>query len=70
MSNYILAQYANRANIDDATYYVMATSDLASLMSEQDVSFGDKAYIVKAGKMCILGNDDKWYWINSGEEVG
>lgn len=44
--NYILAESFHRANIQDRLWYVMAEADLDTLESEQEIKFGDKAYII------------------------
>ena len=59
--NYTLAQSFNRSNIQDRLWYVMDTSDLATLKANEKVLFGDKAYVIKAKKVVIMGNDDTFY---------
>lgn len=61
MANYILAQSFNKANVQDRLWYVMDTTDLATLKSEQKIQFGDKAYVIKTSAVYIMGNDDTWY---------
>lgn len=61
MSNYILANSFGSANIADKTWYVMEATDLVTLASEQNVQFGDKAYVIKDKTFHIYGNDDTWY---------
>ena len=61
MENYILAQSFNRANIQNRLWYVMEESDLDTLLSNEKVQFGDKAYVIKDKTTYICGNDEKWY---------
>lgn len=61
MDNYILAQSYNRANIQDRLWYVMTAEDLATLLSNEKINFGDKAYIITDKKFYICGNDQQWY---------
>ena len=46
--SYVLAQSFNRANVQDRLWYVMDTSDLDTLKTNEKVLFGDKAYVIKA----------------------
>ena len=59
--NYILAQSFNRANIQDRLWYVMDTADLDDLKQNENVLFGDKAYIIKTKAVYIMGNDNIFY---------
>ena len=61
MDNYILAQDYNKANINDRLWYVMAESDLDTLLEKEDIGFGDKAYAIEEKTFHICGNDGKWY---------
>lgn len=61
MDNYVLAQSFNRANVQDRLWYVMAASDLNVLKTKEKISFGDKAYVIKAKTFHIMGNDNTWY---------
>lgn len=61
MDNYILAQSYNRANIQDRLWYVMTAEDLATLLSNEKINFGDKAYTITDKKFYICGNDQQWY---------
>ena len=61
MKNYILAQSFNRANVQDRLWYVMESSDLDTLKSDEKILFGDKAYVIKAKTFHIMGNDNTWY---------
>ena len=61
MKNYILAQSFNRANVQDRLWYVMDSSDLDTLKSDEKILFGDKAYVIKAKTFHIMGNDNTWY---------
>lgn len=59
--NYVLAQSFNRANVQDRLWYVMDTEDLDVLKTNETVLFGDKAYVIKAKVVYIMGNDSTWY---------
>ena len=59
--SYVLAQSFNRANVQDRLWYVMDTSDLDTLKTNEKVLFGDKAYVIKAKTFQIMGNDNTWY---------
>lgn len=59
--NYLLVESSHRAQAEDRLWYVMEETDLDTLKTEQTVYFGDKAYVIKAQKFCIMGNDDTWY---------
>lgn len=59
--NYTLAQSFNRANIQDRLWYVMDTPDLDTLKASETVLFGDKAYVIKAKAVYIMGNDNTFY---------
>lgn len=61
MSNYILAQSYNRANVQDRLWYVMDASDLDTLKANEIIAFGDKAYVIKTKKFYICGNDNTFY---------
>lgn len=61
MDNYVLAQSFNRANVQDRLWYAMEASDLNVLKTNEKISFGDKAYIIKAKTFHIMGNDNQWY---------
>ena len=61
MANYVLAQSFNRANVQDRLWYVMESSDLTTLKQNEQISFGDKAYVIKAKTFHIMGNDNNWY---------
>lgn len=61
MENYILAQSFNRANVQDRLWYVMDTGDLDTLLANEKIGFGDKAYVIKAGGFYVCGNDQTWY---------
>lgn len=61
MDNYVLAQSFNHANVQDRLWYVMEASDLNVLKTNKKVSFGDKAYVIKAKTFHIMGNDNTWY---------
>ncbi len=61
MDNYILAQSFNKANIQDRLWYVMDESDLDTLLAEQKIQFGDKAYVITTKTFYICGNDNTWY---------
>lgn len=61
MDNYVLAQSFNRANVQDRLWYVMNTSDLDTLKTNEKTSFGDKAYVIKDKTFYIMGNDNTWY---------
>lgn len=61
MDNYVLAQAYGRTNAVDGLWYVMDTSDLATLAGEQDIHFGDKAYVIKTKSVYIMGNDSVFY---------
>ncbi len=61
MPNYILAQVSDKANIPDTLWYAMNQSDLAAIAANEGISFGDKAYVVKQGKLYMYGNDGQWY---------
>ena len=58
---YVLAQSFNRANVQDRLWYVMETSHLDTLKANEKISFGDKAYVIKAKTFHIMGNDNQWY---------
>ena len=61
MKNYVLAQSFNRANVQDRLWYVMEAADLSTLKANEKISFGDKAYVIKAKSFHIMGNDNTWY---------
>lgn len=61
MANYVLAQSWARANVQDRLWYVMEESDLATLKANENIAFGDKAYVVKTKALKIMGNDNTWY---------
>lgn len=58
---YVLAQSFNRANVQDRLWYVMETQDLSTLKANEKISFGDKAYVIKAKTAVIMGNDGEFY---------
>lgn len=39
----------------------MDTADLDTLLAKEKISFGDKAYVIKAGVFYVCGNDQTWY---------
>lgn len=59
--NYILAQSFNKANVQDRLWYVMDESDLDTLIANEKIAFGDKAYVIKTKGFYICGNDNEWY---------
>lgn len=61
MGNFILATNYGKSNIADKFYYAMSQSDLAELVEEVNIGFGDKVYIITSGEMVIRGNDEHWY---------
>lgn len=63
MPNYILAESFGHNTLECKLYYVMDTTDLDTLASEQDLHFGDKALVLKTGAVNIFGNDGQWYAI-------
>jgi hypothetical protein len=58
---YILAESFHKANIQDRLWYVMTDEDLDTLMEEQKIAFGDRAYVITTGRYYICGNDATWY---------
>lgn len=58
---YTLAQTYNRANIQDRLWYVMDTTDLATLKANENIIFGDKVYVIKTKTVYIMGNDNNFY---------
>jgi len=61
MTNYVLAQSYNKANVQDRLWYVMGADDLTALMANEKINFGDKAYVIGTKKFYICGNDSTWY---------
>ena len=55
MERYELVNEFGKSNTSDRTYYVMEYSDLADLVQNESVLFGDKAYIIKTGTMVFFG---------------
>ena len=67
---YILAQSFNKANIQDRLWYVMEEEDLQTLLDDNKVAFGDKAFVIKTAAKYICGNDATWYDMSSGNAYG
>lgn len=67
MENWVLVNNFGKSNTSDNVYYVMDYEDLSTLIEKKLVVFGDKAYVVKRGKMMFVGNNDKWYDMDGNE---
>lgn len=61
MDNYILAQSQAQANVQDQLWYCMTDADKTVLTQNQNITFGDKVYIISTKQIFIMGNDGKWY---------
>lgn len=61
MDNYILATSWNKSNIQDRLWYCMEEADKGAMLLEENISFGDKVYVIKTKKTYICGNDNTWY---------
>ena len=61
MDSYILATSWNKSNIQDRLWYCMEEADKGVMLLEENISFGDKVYVIKTKKTYICGNDNTWY---------
>lgn len=61
MDNYILATSWNKSNIQDRLWYCMEEADKSTMLLKENISFGDKVYVIKTKKTYICGNDNIWY---------
>ena len=68
MKNYTLVKNFGKSNTPDRLFYVMDYTDLINLKNKQLVLFGDKAYVLRKGKMAYYGKDEIWYDEN-GDQI-
>lgn len=57
MSNYIKAQSWSRANIEDSTWYAQTDEDMIAICDNENISFGDKIYVIESKQIYIIGAD-------------
>lgn len=68
MANYVLAQSWARANTQDRLWYVETMEDFADFIENENVSFGDKAYIMSEAVFLICGSEG-WYSMTDGTNI-
>ena len=61
MENYILAESFGRPQIRSNLWYVMEATDLETLKDNENLQFGDRAFVFETGTYSYMGNDGDWY---------